>query len=251
MPDLNEPDLNTMFATLAGDLAHQTVAPGAAEAIRRSRRRRTTGVVAGVAAAAAIVVGGAVGLHLADRGQSAPPAGRPTQGIEATPTVLDAEHLSEATQPWLTGWRTTDSPVLSDPPCLRATGLPKPVDDQSEEFGIGRHVGAAATYATFASPEDAQRVFATFRSQLDACATDIKGQSLDDAPRAEVEIGSVPGRSGNPPRTLWVAVSGSSVTLLTVAGAEPPPSEVATGVGVALVKGTLARLEGSAGDTGR
>lgn len=247
MADLHELDLDARFNVLTDDVRQSITAPGAGVAMRRAARRRLNQVVGGVAAAVVTVAAGAGALTLADRPSVTPaPPPATTSGRDVTPVkALDAEVLSSATAGWVEAWRVADPPVLTDPPCLRARGLPSPVGDSSVEFASGAEVGAAATYVRFASADEASTAFDAFQRQLDACGVRIHAQTVtaEGRPDARVEIGSVPARAGNPPRTLWIVQADSRVTLVTIAGASAPPSEVGTGVGLAVVNGTWAAIE--------
>ncbi|GAA5146383.1 hypothetical protein GCM10023340_17220 [Nocardioides marinquilinus] len=232
-------DLDRAFDDLARDVADTSCGRGADRAVASSRRRRAVGVGAGaVAALAAVAVcvplltgGGGTATDPAGPSPTTPPPTAPPPEAPA-PAPLTAESLSAATAPWVDGWREGGSPVLTDGPCLSA-GRAEPRAEGATELRAGQ-VGAGRVYSVWEDAAQARDVGDRIVTGFAACADGPMAATAVDVPGASVIAYDYPDGSGAD-GTLWLAVTGDRVGLLTIVGVDTPPADVLDAVGTALV----------------
>lgn len=241
-------DLDRAFDDLTGGVESRTTPPGAARAVRSSRRRRGVAVVAVVAVLAiggGTLVNGLRSTLTADPPVASPTAtpAPPTPAVPArpTPTEFTAERFNAATAGWTSGWRSGDSPVLSDPPCGSGDTGPEPRSVDSAELGSGKTLGAARTYARFGTQYDAALAFRVIEGPLKLCA-EGNGSSTEFRWQGAVGVAhsiKIPGERTI--STVWLVQSGDRMAILTTVGMDTEPSaEVGQRVADVLLAGLTA-----------
>lgn len=229
MSDLREFDLDGVFDRFARDVSTATTGPGAERAIARSRRQRT-GIGAGVVAVLAAC--GLIFAMLPGGEDGTPPVA--TDPVAIVPTPLSPAVLDAASSPWVTGWHAGDSPVLIDAPCLDPGGQPDATS--AKQFASGRGVGAERIYSEWGSAVDATEIGLKIEEGFASCK-DGRMRAIDvPVTGADVTTYAFPDaedRDG----TVWLAVVGDRLGLITIVGAEDPPAAVRQSVAKALVAG--------------
>jgi hypothetical protein len=180
------------------------------------------------------------------------PAGPPSSNVSLSPdpavtepdravapAPLDADALTEAFHGQVT-WTRGDAVPDTAAACVAVLGS-EAESARTTEFRSGRALGAARTYARFASASDAAHVFNDLIDDMRACNSRQVAVGPVPLPQGRGVYAAVPADENNPGQLVWLVRSEDRVAILTVVGMQDtPPDDVRQSVADALLAGVLA-----------